>query len=181
MYYQNKHPSDPPHYCLELFQHAIPKLLDLSNHPIHFGVEVDYFLLKSTDFILDCDVCRVDSLDLVPWYTFAWVDAISHVPERGNAVTNHLIFLYKLLQTFLLQKNPLGDSLNHLTDNIFWFFQQLPDNRRCDLIPDNPLNNRILGAILKNTNKFLLHVEKRGELIYFAIDEGDSWYLPQRF
>ena len=181
MYYQNKHLSDPPHHCLELFQHTISKLLDLSNHPIHFGVKVDYFLLKPTDFLLDRNVCRVDSLDLVPGYTFAGVNAISHVPERGDTVTNHLIFLYKLLQTFLLQKNPLSNSLNHLTNNIFGLFQQLPNNWRCDLIPDNPLNNRILVVILKNTNKFLLHVKKRGELIYFTIDKGYSWCLPQRF
>ena len=174
-------PSGHPRHYFELFQRAIPKLLNLSNNPVYFGVKVDYFLLKSTDFILDCDICRVNSLDLDPRNIFARVNAIGHVPERGDALANHLIFLHKLLQTFLLQKNPLGDSLNHLTHNIFRFFQQFPDNRRCDLIPDDPLNNRILGVILKNADKFLLHAEKRGELIYFAIDEGHSWCLPQRF
>ena len=46
---------------------------------------------------------------------------------------------------------------------------------RCDLVLEEPPADSLVAVVLKYSDQFLLHLQERAKLIYFAMDEGFSW------
>ena len=130
---------------------------------------------------MDDLVVGVCVFDLFSGDCFALGNGIDDFFEGRNAVTDHLVALDELGQALLLEEDLLGDLLEGAGEEMVLFGEDELEEGRCDLVLQDPPAGSLVGAVLKDGDQFLLHLQECAKLIYLAMDEGFSGVRSQRF